>query len=112
MPREKAIADLPTAAEIRARSREIRRGWSPSERESRCVGERAARKLVAIRRLMFDFERRFGVAEGCARCRLLDAANTSLQPEMKKIPDEAAHRLDKVGTFERMKLRCISRAVN
>jgi hypothetical protein len=60
MMREKSIPYLPTADEIRATSRQIRSGWSPRERESRCGGERATRKLVAIRRLMFDVERRFG----------------------------------------------------
>jgi hypothetical protein len=60
MIREKSMAYLPTAAEIRATSWQIRRGWSPREWESRCVGERAGRKLVAMRRLMFEAERRFG----------------------------------------------------
>jgi hypothetical protein len=60
MMREKSIPYLPTADEICTTSRRIRRGWSPRERESRCVGERADRKLVAMRRLMFEVERRFG----------------------------------------------------
>lgn len=58
MMREKSIPYSPTADEIRETSRQIRNGWSLKERESRCVGERAGRKLVAMRRLMFEIERK------------------------------------------------------
>jgi hypothetical protein len=80
MMREKSIPYLPTADEIRAASQKIRSGWSPKERESRCVGARAARKLVAMRRLMFDVERQCDATEPCSGRRLFDAANISPQP--------------------------------
>jgi len=50
MIREKStpIPYLPSEDEIRAACRQIRNGWSPSERNSRCVGDRVARRLLAM----------------------------------------------------------------
>lgn len=63
MIREKlnSVAYLPTEDEIRAACRQIRSGWSERERESRLVGRRLAGKLLAIRPLMFNVERRLGI---------------------------------------------------
>jgi hypothetical protein len=64
MIREKSTSTpyLPTEDEIRAACRQIRSGWSPRERESRCVRNRVVRRLFSIRRPVFRLKRMFGVA--------------------------------------------------
>jgi len=50
MIREKStsIPYLPTEDEIRAACRQIRSGWSPIERDFRCVGGRVAHRLLTM----------------------------------------------------------------